>query len=801
MSDRPLLSFETPPQTPLSSYDPFHAPTSHPDPYKLAPLAPSYSEPPPPLPPRPPRSPRRSILSHIRAASRRFSEMSGASHTAKEASIALSAQDDVRSLVAPAVHIDTVQPGPFPAESGLFRQDSLSPSVEALDLAFPNKSILLHQNLSLIPRLDRFRRGRSLQQRPFLTAIPPPPVVEVAEEPFNSKLESSRSNGSDEEKQETIQPSETREDALHPFAMVHMMMNKVGDESLGKNGKGKGRLEPVSMSSERKPNPRRGMVGAKSFIARFASNTSLVSPKGSARCTPLVSKPSSSLLRPAPGTPAIDSRSPVRYANASSVVRQDPEGKSGPFVLRLMSPDAQAVEIPRFKRRDLNLAFVKCGPRQRLIWLVMLFAWTANSLAGMFFDVNIMYMLVQCVIHSGEDGDSSRRWAFAASAYAVCWGFSTVGVWLVWEVYYEFSRRWRQSRPAMEPIYFSLPASVHLSLYSFHHFAFLLHIRLSPLGTAHAADIFPESCHSLLQLAPGLMPLLPRSGIGIVLLLTFWHSDEPNPPSKDPHFFGRDDGQLTRYAIGVILAFEGYVALRLAVILISALGLLVSSSRTFAGSRHKPSSRNPVRLRDPATALAPQRSWLTREDRLQWVWRDRSRRRLQDAFELCLTKPTAHRLPNPVSSSLPVIPGLAEQVNTSAPSTPFYTPGLISTPSDEQVQSPFHLSTNTGRPKRLVAELDSDTEDSTALLSSRAASRIDDFGIAKAASSDDHAPSSYRSAVSRRRAATISSSSMGSLSRARSTSLSKLKETVNATSRRVRSGTLLSADSQYSRFD
>jgi hypothetical protein len=78
-----------------------------------------------------------------------------------------------------------------------------------------------------------------------------------------------------------------------------------------------------------------------------------------------------------------------------------------------------------------------------------------------FFDVNLMYMLVQyvdvlvshesaddrCTTHStnGRDGPS-RSWAFATAAYAICWGISIFIVWLGWDVYFEFWRKWRQSK-------------------------------------------------------------------------------------------------------------------------------------------------------------------------------------------------------------------------------------------------------------------------------------------------------------------------------------------------------------------
>lgn len=54
-------------------------------------------------------------------------------------------------------------------------------------------------------------------------------------------------------------------------------------------------------------------------------------------------------------------------------------------------------------------------------------------------------LTVRCTVHTTRiGGGPSRSWAFASAAYAICWGFSTFAVWLGWEVYYEFWRKWRQ---------------------------------------------------------------------------------------------------------------------------------------------------------------------------------------------------------------------------------------------------------------------------------------------------------------------------------------------------------------------
>ena len=210
-------------------------------------------------------------------------------------------------------------------------------------------------------------------------------------------------------------------------------------------------------------------------------------------------------------------------------------------------------------------------------------------------------------------------------------------------------------------MYFSLPASVHLSLYSFPQFSFLLHIRLSSVGTRHATDIIPETCHALVQLGPGVLPLLPRAAIALVVLIAFWSPEadvaasatpSDHATDRDPHFFKASAaGQLTSYGRGVLLAFIACTAFRLLIVLVSAVTLWMFSARPLGGifeqsqprqprtSRRIARSSNPPR--DPAQTLSPPHSGLSEENWFDWPWRDRSRARIQDAFELCMMRSNA----------------------------------------------------------------------------------------------------------------------------------------------------------------
>ncbi|WVQ80870.1 hypothetical protein IAT38_002977 [Cryptococcus sp. DSM 104549] len=498
-----------------------------------------------------------------------------------------------------------------------------------------------------------------------------------------------------------------------------------GDEGPGSADKGKGREDGEGPPEGRQQKGRRGFVGPGGIIHKIASHHSLSKLRGSQSLkktypepvintlppsppdtAPLSHTPmsattptSTTFLRPAPPPPTTPqwarpvfapssaltpSPSPSRqslqpsfeYApqahngRLTSHSHHSVSGRSGRLTASgLPEPDVEMVEIPRFKKRDLNLGMVrKSAVGQRVVWLVLGGLWLINGLLSLFFDVNVIYTLVQCTIHPSFDSNSGKTWEFATAAYAVLWALSTFVVWLGWELGYEFWRRWRLDRPAIEPIYLSLPASLHLSLKSYNHFLFLLHIRTSPLGTPYARDIIPETCHFLLQLLPGLIPLLPRAAIAVVVLISFWKpaADVQAPyggsvdqtAERDPNFFRSDaPGQLTGYSKGVLMAFTVYIAFRLAIVIASGIGLWMFSGRPLGGlfghrvrlpftrpSPNPPSTprkrrpKSSTQPRDPNLTHSPQKSWIDHENAFDWAWRERTRARVQDAFELCIVR-------------------------------------------------------------------------------------------------------------------------------------------------------------------
>ncbi|WWC85815.1 uncharacterized protein L201_000682 [Kwoniella dendrophila CBS 6074] len=480
-------------------------------------------------------------------------------------------------------------------------------------------------------------------------------------------------------------------------------------------GKAKEDINGQPLSEGRKQTPRRGFIGPGGIIPRIASNSSLARLKISQNSLPnqlneskpvIVNIPpsppdeakqssnflktisplppnSTSYLRPAPATPLTPFWSKPRFAVStpnhntnhspspapSSITRQ---GTPTPIYAPRSDADelppglgSELVEIPRFKKKELNLGIVRTrGWSQRIAWLSLVFMWLLNSLLSVFFDVNVMYTLVQCTIHPSFNTNSAKSWQFATAAYAVLWAISTLAIWLGWELGYEYWRRWRLPRPAVEPIYLSLPASLHLSIFSFNHFTFLLHIRTSPLNTPYSRDIIPETCHALIQLIPGLLPLLPRAAIAVVVLISFWarEADVQAPYGgavdetslRDTNFFKSDSpGELTSYAKGVLATFTAYIAFRLLIVIGSGIGLWMFSGRPLGGlighrfSRKKKVTTTPttprkpkssIQHRDPSSTTSPQKSWVDQENEFQWAWRERTRSRIQDAFELCIIR-------------------------------------------------------------------------------------------------------------------------------------------------------------------
>ncbi|WVQ93671.1 hypothetical protein IAU59_000747 [Kwoniella sp. CBS 9459] len=575
------------------------------------------------------------------------------------------------------------------------------------------------------------------------------------------------------------------EEGDSPSRRRSRLSEKSSEEVLNSPGtaeKGKQRHHDERPSVGRKQTPRRGFIGPGGIVPRMMSRASLAKLRGaqSSHLFPIrpsephpiiipippsppstaplptgqytrtgtntpatpVTPDSTTYLRPAPATPLTPFWSKPRFA-VSSARQPSPSPSSrqptptfthaprsgtvtslGNGLEGLPQPGREEglIEIPRFKTKELNLGIVRTrGPRQKAAWLCLWAIWVVNGMLSLFFDVNVIYILIQCATHPSFDTNSAKTWQFATAAYVVLWAISTLAVWLGWEVGYEFWRRWRLPRPAIEPIYLSLPAALHLSLISFNHFTFLLHIRSSPLNTPHSRDIIPETAHALLQLFPGLLPLLPRAAIAIVILISFWDpaanvtapfgGSIDDKSSRDPRYFRSDSpGQLTGYAKGVCITFAIWVVLRLVIVVTSGVVVWSFSGRPLGGlighrfSRRKKlasSSREPpvtprkpkssLQVRDPSTTSSPQKSWVEQENEFNWAWRDRARARIQDGFELCMIRRSGRGLGSFLyQSEIPWGRIIDQRSTRSVPETGRYT----------QVQKPIEMQTPSQDPAK-----------------------------------------------------------------------------------------------------
>jgi len=188
---------------------------------------------------------------------------------------------------------------------------------------------------------------------------------------------------------------------------------------------------------------------------------------------------------------------------------------------------------------------------------------------------------------------SGRNWALGAAAYIACWAAWIVAVFFVYEIVYSFYRRWRVSkscftlpniaifssnvhgsseRPLIIPIYLSSSAFNLASMTSYNTYSFLWHIRSTawdPERGGSVRDGIAETCWYLSQNTANIALLLPRAGLCLALLLTF-SSSQPGTLAladsgnirRDRTFFNSQDGTLSSYAEGVLIANAVWAAWR-----------------------------------------------------------------------------------------------------------------------------------------------------------------------------------------------------------------------------------------------
>jgi hypothetical protein len=183
---------------------------------------------------------------------------------------------------------------------------------------------------------------------------------------------------------------------------------------------------------------------------------------------------------------------------------------------------------------------------------------------------------------------SGRTWALGAAAYIACWLVWMIIVFAVYELVFSFARRWRVSksrpvpalfdsniwaleRPLMLPIYLSSPSFNLVSMTSYSNFCFLQHLRFSAFFGEHGSlrDGLAETFWYYSQNLPTVALLVPRAGLSLALLLAFTTPQVAftvaGTSRRDATYF-RQDGTLTDYARGVLIASAAWTAWRILVL-------------------------------------------------------------------------------------------------------------------------------------------------------------------------------------------------------------------------------------------
>ena len=170
------------------------------------------------------------------------------------------------------------------------------------------------------------------------------------------------------------------------------------------------------------------------------------------------------------------------------------------------------------------------------------------------------------------------------------------------------------------PIYLSSPAFNFVSMTSYSHFCFLQHIRNSAFPRVNPSAVLPsaegslrdalaETCYFYAQNLPTVVTLLPRAGLALALLISFFSPEhlpggltlsdvDQSISSRDGTFFNQSTGALSGYAKGVLIANAAWTAWRTLVLLLSWYASIIS----FCFS--------PVYLSFQGWSLDIQRAWL-----------------------------------------------------------------------------------------------------------------------------------------------------------------------------------------------
>ncbi|KAJ7074725.1 hypothetical protein C8F01DRAFT_1101619 [Mycena amicta] len=316
--------------------------------------------------------------------------------------------------------------------------------------------------------------------------------------------------------------------------------------------------------------------------------------------------------------------------------------------LHLNDPEPRPHQ-PRFHATGLHLELLRTTPgfKSRLYFYLFPFLVFAHIPLQTFFDFNAVFMLVQISKFPDPQAPgvpgSGKNWALAAAAYVACWLVWIFPVVIVYELVYSFARRWRVKRPVMLPLYLSSPGYNLVCMTSFTNFCFMQHLRRAAFFGEHGSwrDGMAETFSFYSQNLPTVALLLPRAGLCLALLLAF---STPNAGvvaladaglnHRDKTFFRVQDGTLTNYARGVLLANAAWTAWKALVVISSWIGLWILSGTGGAGLC---GPRSRWEEDDAEKTMSMYEDNVSDLESLPWRWREATVLRLQEAFEFCLT--------------------------------------------------------------------------------------------------------------------------------------------------------------------
>ncbi|KAF8879595.1 hypothetical protein BD779DRAFT_1628013 [Infundibulicybe gibba] len=309
---------------------------------------------------------------------------------------------------------------------------------------------------------------------------------------------------------------------------------------------------------------------------------------------------------------------------------------------------------PKFRSKGLHLELLRNPSIQSRLYFYLypLFIFAHIPLQT-FFDFNAVFILFQVSKFPNPEAPgvpgSGRNWALGTAAYIACWAVWIFVVTVMYELVYSFIRRWRIKRPLVLPIYMSTPAFNFASMTSYSTFCFLQRLRYDAFfsDSGSLRDGLAETFWFYSQNLPTVGLLLPRAGLSLALLLAF---TTPQPGvvaladaglnHRDATFFRTQDGTLTNYARGVLIANAAWTAWRILVLFFSWVGLWVVSGHGcagFCGPRYRWEEEEAEKTRsvysDDASEL----------DAVLWNWRECTRARIQVVYDFCLTiRPSRH---------------------------------------------------------------------------------------------------------------------------------------------------------------